>query len=129
MHVLVDGSGEQLRLVHRLDRDTSGCLVLGRTRESAAALTRAFKDGLIKKSYLALVSPCPRGPSRGTIDAPLYKRRGVAGEADRIMAVSEAEGGLPAVTHYRVIASSGSSAASYALMELVPVSGRTHQVD
>ena len=114
--------------MHRLDRDTSGCLVLGRTRESAAALARAFKEGIIKKSYIALVSPCPSGPCQGTIDAPLYKRQGVPGEPDRIIAISEERGGRPAVTQYQIVASSMNSGFSYALLKLVPVSGRTHQV-
>ena len=119
---------DELRLVHRLDRDTSGCLVLGRTRESAAALSHAFKEGRIKKTYMALVSPCPSGPKHGTIDAPLYKRRGSAGEPDRVVAVATGEGGQSAITHYNVLASGASGACSFALLRLVPVSGRTHQL-
>jgi 23S rRNA pseudouridine955/2504/2580 synthase len=128
--VLSDSPEEELRLVHRLDRDTSGCLVLARTRESAAALSHAFKEGTIHKTYLAIVSPCPAGPRRGTIDAPLRKRRGVAGEPDRVVAVSADPdgGGLPAVTRYHIVASSTRGARTFAVLRLEPLTGRTHQV-
>ncbi len=120
---------EELRLVHRLDRDTSGCLVLARTRQSAAALSAAFQQGAIHKAYLAIVSPCPAGPRHGTIDAPLLKRRGVAGEPDRVVAVTDADaGGRPAVTRYHVLASSARGARSFAVLRLEPLTGRTHQV-
>ena len=66
-------AGEIPRLVHRLDRDTSGVLVTGRGREAAAALTQAFADREARKTYFALVASWPEGQEAGVINAPLRK--------------------------------------------------------
>ena len=105
-------------LAHRLDRDTSGCLVLGRHRQALARLGRLFAAGLVEKTYWAVVRGAPREPA-GTIEAPLAKRNERRGWW---MQVDPA--GQPAVTTYRILGSSG----ALTWLELRPRTGRTHQI-
>jgi RluA family pseudouridine synthase len=106
------------RLVHRLDRDTSGCLVLARHARGASKLGRLFSSGAVKKTYWAIVAGAP--PAReGTIDRPLKK---ITRKDGWRMAPDAA--GQRAVTHYRVLGSSG----GLAWLELAPETGRTHQL-
>lgn len=111
--------GERPRLVHRLDKDTSGVLLLARSANAAALLTRAFRDGRVDKLYWAVVIGAP-ALQQGRIDQPLAKRFGVAGER-----VGADEEGLRAVTEYRVVERAGRRAAWLALR---PLTGRTHQL-
>lgn len=111
--------GERPRLVHRLDMDTSGTLLLARTVSAAAALARAFRDGRVHKVYWAVVVGAP-ATAEGRINQPLAKRFGVAGER-----VGVDEDGLPAVTDYVVVERAGRQAAWLALH---PQTGRTHQL-
>ncbi len=110
---------EAPRLVHRLDRDTSGVLVLARDARSAAALARAFKGRAARKLYWALVRGVPKG-MEGTISAPLAKIGGRAGER-----VEVSPAGRPARTAWRRIERAGRRAAWLALE---PLTGRTHQL-
>ena len=114
------GSPERPRLVHRLDKDTSGVLVLARTRTAAAVLTRAFREKTTRKIYWATVLGLPKLP-QGRIDLPLAKLPVYAGERVR----PNAEGGKRAVTYYQVVDSVGGKASWLALL---PVTGRTHQL-
>lgn len=114
------GASERPRLVHRLDRDTSGVLLLGRSARAAAALAEIFRAKEARKLYWAAVIGLPKPPT-GTIDLALAKLPGRAGERIR---PDEAEG-RRAVTRYRVIDHAGTSASWLALM---PVTGRTHQL-
>lgn len=119
------GSPERPRLVHRLDRDTSGVLVLGRTANAAAALARAFRQRSARKLYWAVTVGTPV-PHEGRIDQALA--RGVVRGGERMMAAGSAEGGAEArkaVTLYRVIEHAGKEAA---LVALSPLTGRTHQL-
>ncbi len=105
-------------LVHRLDRDTSGCLVLARHRKGLRRLNQAFADGRVEKLYWAVVDgrpPC----AAGRIDTPLIKHNDPSGW--RMM---EAPGGQSAVTDYHVLYAS----AVGSLLALWPRTGRTHQV-
>ena len=111
---------ERPRLVHRLDKDTSGVLLLGRTAKSTAKLTGAFRSRTARKCYWALVVGVPH-PAMGKIDAPLAK---MPGEHRERMAVDEDEG-RHAVTWYRTVASAYKKAA---WLELEPRTGRTHQL-
>ena len=111
--------GDRPRLVHRLDKDTSGVLMLARTARAATALTRAFASGQVRKLYWAVVVGVPAA-AHGRIEQPLSKRFGAIGER---MTVDEA--GRPAVTDYRVIERAGRRAAWLAL---APLTGRTHQL-
>jgi 23S rRNA pseudouridine955/2504/2580 synthase len=114
------GSPERPRLVHRLDKDTSGILVIARTAASAAFLTRAFREKTTRKIYWAIVVGVPK-LRQGRIDLALAKMSGSGGERVR----PDAEEGRRAVTYYRVIDSVGAQASWLALM---PVTGRTHQL-
>jgi tRNA pseudouridine32 synthase/23S rRNA pseudouridine746 synthase len=106
-------------LAHRLDRDTSGCLILGRHRQALAKLGRLFQAGRVEKTYWAVVHGTPPAPS-GTIDLPLEKRSTARGGWR--MLVSQA--GQNAVTDYRVLGSGG----GLSWLELHPRTGRTHQI-
>jgi len=120
--------GERARLVHRLDRDTSGCLVLGRTRHATAELARAFKEGKACKTYLAIVASAPPH-SRGTVSLPLVKKRGHGDDegAEKVYVAQSGDfGPLSAITDYLVVERSASSGA--ALLRLSPRTGRTHQL-
>jgi 23S rRNA pseudouridine955/2504/2580 synthase len=112
--------GQRPKLVHRLDRDTSGVLVLARTASAAAGLARAFRSRLAKKLYWAIVVGTPQPPA-GRIDLPLSKLPGRLGER----VGPDRAGGARAVTDYRVIDRAGSEAAWLALE---PLTGRTHQL-
>jgi 23S rRNA pseudouridine955/2504/2580 synthase len=113
-------SAERPRLVHRLDRDTSGVLVLARSAASAAKLAQAFRDKRTRKIYWAAVAGLPK-PRAGRIDQALAKLPGPAGER---VAPDEDEG-KRAVTYYRTVAHAG---AKIAWLALQPVTGRTHQL-
>ncbi len=111
--------GERPRLVHRLDRDTSGLLVVARTAAAAASLTEAFRRHRIDKLYWALV--VGRSPAAdGLIDRPLAKQAG--GRRERMAGAAD---GQPARTRYRVVARAGKIASWLALQ---PLTGRTHQL-
>ena len=108
------------RLVHRLDKDTSGVLLVARTPGSAAFFSKRFSGRSAKKIYWALVVGVPEVDD-GTIDAPLAKQPGTGGEKMHV----DTEGGQPAKTRYRVIDRAGNRAA---WVELQPLTGRTHQL-
>ena len=112
-------SGERARLVHRLDRDTSGVLVVARTASAAAALTAAFRRHQVEKLYWALVVGRPAEPA-GVITAPLRKLAGSAGER-----VGIEDDGRPARTRFQTIARAGRIAS---WLGLCPETGRTHQL-
>jgi 23S rRNA pseudouridine955/2504/2580 synthase len=114
------GHQERPRLVHRLDKDTSGVLVIARSAAAAALLTRAFRDKTTRKLYWALVVGRPN-PAAGRISLALAKQAGSGGERVR----AAPEDGKPAVTYYQVIDNAGERASWLALL---PVTGRTHQL-
>jgi len=108
------------RLVHRLDKDTSGVLLLARSAESARKLGKSFKSREVRKIYWALVSPPPPVPE-GQIKAPLSKSVGAQKEK---MVIDEEEGKF-ALTDYRMLERAGDKAA---FMAFWPRTGRTHQI-
>ncbi|MCA8931505.1 MAG: RluA family pseudouridine synthase [Rhodospirillaceae bacterium] len=114
-------AAEPPRLVHRLDRDTSGVLVLARHRAAARTLTAAFRSKQTRKLYWAAVVGRPH-PAQGRVDQPLAKRRGGSGQEK--MAADGADG-EPAVTLYRTIDHAQKTASWLALL---PLTGRTHQL-
>jgi 23S rRNA pseudouridine955/2504/2580 synthase len=123
LDALTFDAAERPRLVHRLDRDTSGVLVLARTAKAAAALARAFKQKDARKIYWALVVGVPT-PRQGTIDLALTKQGGP--RAERVFAADkDDEDARNAVTHFSTVAT-----ASYKLawLALMPLTGRTHQI-
>lgn len=110
--------GSPVRLVHRLDRETSGVTVLARTADAERALSAAFRDGTPEKTYLALTARAP-SPPEGRIDAPLGKDPRHPGRR------AVTPGGDPAATRYRTLAVGPGGAA---LVEARPETGRTHQI-
>ena len=113
--------GPRPRLVHRLDKDTSGALLVAATPGSAAWFAKRFATRAAKKLYWALVVGVP-SIEEGLIELPLAKQPGTGGEK---MMVDESEQGQPAKTRYRVIDMAGNSAC---WVELQPFTGRTHQL-
>ncbi|MCB2106665.1 MAG: RluA family pseudouridine synthase [Rhodobacteraceae bacterium] len=111
---------ERPRLVHRLDRDTSGVLIVARTARAAARLARQFQSGEIKKTYWALVHGKPQY-ARGTIDAALIK----AGAPGREKMKWDDKEGRDAVTDYITVDHAADRVSWLALM---PRTGRTHQL-
>ncbi len=116
-------SAERPRLVHRLDKDTSGVLLIARHAAAAAFFTRAFRDKTTRKVYWAIVVGRP-ALSQGRIDLALAKGGGHHGARGRERVSADAAG-KSAVTYYRVIDDAGARASWLALL---PVTGRTHQL-
>ncbi len=108
------------KLVHRLDKDTSGALLIARNARAAAHFAKAFSSRTARKVYWALIIGAP-SIEDGFIELPLAKQPGTGGEK---MHVDEKEG-APARTRYRVIERAGNAAA---WVELQPFTGRTHQL-
>ena len=114
------GAAERPRLVHRLDKDTSGALLLGRNAFATAKLAASFRSREARKCYWALVVGVPRYP-QGRIDAALAKMTGRMGDKVEV----DEEDGKRAVTYYRVVDSAYKKAA---WLEMEPRTGRTHQL-
>lgn len=123
LETMRDAKGQRPRLVHRLDRETSGCLLVAKTRFAASALTGSFRHRSARKIYWALVAGVPK-PKQGRISTYLAKDES---EEDSIMRVAEHgdEGAAHAVTYYAVVEA---SAQKLAWVSLKPVTGRTHQL-
>lgn len=115
--------GEKPRLVHRLDRDTAGVLVIARTRSAAQKLTTAFRERETKKTYWALVKGIPR-PQEGRISSWLVKESTPDGDRMRIAEHGE-KGADHAISHYRVLETAGQR---LTWLEMEPYTGRTHQL-
>ncbi len=107
------------KLVHRLDKDTSGALLIARTPRAAAYFAKSFSNRSAKKTYWAIVVGVP-DIAQGEIDLPLAKQPGSGGEKMHVH-----DGGLPSKTRYRIIDRAGNRAA---WVELQPLTGRTHQL-
>jgi len=125
------GMEEKPRLVHRLDKDTSGVLIMARTRAVAAALTAAFRSRTTRKIYWAAVAGVP-APRTGTIRYGLVKApgHGAKGEGEKMHCVhpddvDRTQGARHATTDFTVLEAAASRCA---WMALVPVTGRTHQL-
>jgi 23S rRNA pseudouridine955/2504/2580 synthase len=116
------GYEERPRLVHRLDKDTSGLLLIARTGQAAKRLGESFRDRETEKLYWAVVVGVPP-KTEGAIDLPLAKRAGVRG--DRELVQVDEEEGQKALTHFEVLDHAGKRAA---LLALWPRTGRTHQL-
>jgi len=114
---------EPPRLVHRLDRDTAGVLLLARTRKAAARLTSLFRTRDMRKIYWAVVVGRPKS-DQGDIRLALAKRIGRAGEGEERMVVDEKDG-EPARTLFRLLDAASNKVS---LLELEPLTGRTHQL-
>lgn len=118
-------TGQVLKLVHRLDRGTSGIMVLAKGSTAAATLAAAFRDRQAQKLYWALTDGVPK-PERGRIDAHLAKIAQSARGGREAMAIVDPDDdqGLRAITDYVVLDRAG----PIALVALQPLTGRTHQL-
>ena len=112
---------ENPKLVHRIDKDTSGVLIIARNRKVAGLLSEAFKNKIVQKTYLALVKGTPSQES-GVIDIPLLKK--YKGKNEKIYA--DFINGKKAVTEYKILQKYEKQ--NCALLELKPITGRTHQI-
>jgi len=121
-HALRFGLPRNPALAHRLDRETAGCLILGRHHKALERLGLLFKQGKIEKTYWAVVSGNPEA-DEGVIDLPLGRlddRRGWWMKVD--------PNGLPALTRWRVMGRGEWRGSPIAWLEMAPKTGRTHQL-
>jgi 23S rRNA pseudouridine955/2504/2580 synthase len=123
LEAMRDAQGQRPRLVHRLDKDTAGCLLVAKTRFAAAALAKSFRSRSARKIYWALVAGVPK-PRQGRISTFLAKEEREEDSFMRIARQGE-EGASHAVTYYAVVETLGSE---LAWISLKPVTGRTHQL-
>lgn len=116
------GSEKILELVHRLDRDTSGCLMIAKRRSTLRAIHEQLQAGDVEKVYWALVQG--RWQGGASVSAPLKKNQLSSGE--RIVRVSE--DGQPSLTEFKVLQAFPPDSPVVTLMEAKPKTGRTHQI-
>lgn len=119
LHAFTDAFGDRPKLVHRLDKDTSGIMIAAKTRQVASILGNSFKQRAIDKTYLAITVGVPRS-LRDTINRPLMKK--LTEDGEKIVVDRE---GKDAVTIYRVLSYHGTE---MALVGLRPETGRMHQL-
>ncbi|RDI61058.1 RluA family pseudouridine synthase [Microvirga subterranea] len=118
-----DAEGQKPRLVHRLDKDTAGCLVIAKTRFAASTMAKSFRSRTTRKIYWALVAGVPR-VKQGRISTYLAKE-GEEGDSRMKVARHGDEGASHALTYYAVVETAGQK---LAWVSLKPVTGRTHQL-
>lgn len=120
MNAIAAEAGHSAHLVHRLDKDTSGIIIVAKSPNVAAKLTKEFKSHDMRKIYLAVLKGCPR-PYEGEIDMPLRK----AGNIGEQKVIVDYEQGQKAVTLYQMLENAGSQ---FSLVAFSPLTGRTHQL-
>jgi 23S rRNA pseudouridine955/2504/2580 synthase len=123
LEALRDAEGQKPRLVHRLDKETSGCLVIAKTRFAAMTLANTFRSRSARKIYWALVAGVPR-VRQGRVSTYLAKEEGEHESRMRVAKHGD-EGASHAVTYYAVVET---AAQKLAWLSLKPVTGRTHQL-
>jgi 23S rRNA pseudouridine955/2504/2580 synthase len=123
LEALKDDEGQKPRLVHRLDKDTAGCLVIAKTRFAASTMAKSFRARTTRKIYWALVAGVPR-VRQGRVSTYLAKE-GDEGDSRMRVARHGDEGASHALTYYAVVET---AAQKLAWLSLKPVTGRTHQL-
>ncbi|MFC3266202.1 RluA family pseudouridine synthase [Camelimonas abortus] len=121
---LRDPSGQKPRLVHRLDKDTAGCLVVAKTRLAASVLGKSFRSRVTRKIYWALVAGAPR-VKQGRVSTFLARQEDGAGGSRMAVVRHGDDDASHAVTYYAVVES---AAQKVSWLSLKPVTGRTHQL-
>lgn len=124
LEALRDAEGQKPRLVHRLDKDTAGCLVVAKTRFAATALAKSFRSRSARKIYWALVAGVPR-TRQGRVSTYLAKEEVSDRDARMVVAAHGDDGASHALTYYAVV---DQAAQKLAWLSLKPVTGRTHQL-
>ena len=124
LEALTTKEGVKPRLVHRLDKDTAGCLIVAKTRLAAATLAKTFRSRSARKVYWAIVAGVPR-VKQGRISTYLAKGEDEHGDARMQVARHGDEGADHALTYYAVV---DTSAQKLAWLSMKPVTGRTHQL-
>ena len=119
-HELMLGFQREPVAMHRLDRDTSGCLLLARNPKARARFQQAFESVTVEKTYLAVLDGVPEGGENGLIDLPLAK----VSSAEQGWRMVPDETGKSARTRWRKIGERDGRS----LIEFRPLSGRTHQI-
>jgi 23S rRNA pseudouridine1911/1915/1917 synthase len=122
---LADSGDDRPGIVHRLDRDTSGLILVAKSEKVRRALQKQFKDRLVRKAYLALLDGHLQ-PAWGRIEAPVGR------DPRHRQRMAVLQGGREAITEYHVLEhishQSGPAAGDYTLVEAEPRTGRTHQI-
>ncbi|WP_375453600.1 RluA family pseudouridine synthase [uncultured Methylobacterium sp.] len=124
LEALAGPDGQKPRLVHRLDKDTAGCLVVAKTRVAAATLAKSFRSRAARKIYWALASGVPRVP-QGRVSTYLVKEEPTDADARMRIAQHGEEGASHALTYYAMV---DQAAQKLSWLSFKPVTGRTHQL-
>lgn len=124
LDVLTTREGVKPRLVHRLDKDTAGCLIIAKTRLAASTLAKTFRTRSARKVYWSLVAGVPR-VKQGRVSTYLAKGEDEHGDAKMKVARHGDDGADHALTYYAVV---DTSAQKLAWLSMKPVTGRTHQL-
>jgi 23S rRNA pseudouridine955/2504/2580 synthase len=124
LEALRDADGVKPRLVHRLDKDTAGCLIVAKSRLAASTLAKTFRSRSARKIYWALVPGVPR-VRQGRVSTWLAKGKDEKGDQKVKVAKHGAEGADHALTYYAVVET---AAQKMAWISFKPVTGRTHQL-
>jgi 23S rRNA pseudouridine955/2504/2580 synthase len=124
LEALIDRDGQRPRLVHRIDKDTAGCLLVAKSRFAAAALAKSFRSRDTRKVYWAIVAGVPK-LRQGRISSFLAREEPENGDMRVVTARHGAEGASHALTYYAVVEKAGKA---LSWLSLKPVTGRTHQL-
>jgi len=124
LEALAGPDGQKPRLVHRLDKDTAGCLIVAKTRLAAATLAKSFRSRSARKVYWALTAGVPR-VHQGRISTYLAKEEPTDADARMRVAQHGDEGASHALTYYAMV---DNAAQKVSWLSLKPVTGRTHQL-
>ncbi|WP_246686259.1 RluA family pseudouridine synthase [Methylobacterium sp. WL8] len=124
LEALAGPDGSKPRLVHRLDKDTAGCLIVAKTRVAAATLAKSFRSRAARKIYWALTAGVPRTP-QGRVSTYLVKEEPTDADARMRIAQHGEEGATHALTYYATV---DQAAQKVSWLSFKPVTGRTHQL-